>query len=179
MEQPRDLPRDRAELLERIHRSRSQLEHLINGLTPEQLTGPVDASGWTVKDHLVHLATWERSITFLLQGRPRHEGLGVNEAAYREADEDRINAVIHTRTRDLPLPDALAEWRAAHQQVLDTLNGLTDADLFKTYSQYLPDEPGEDSGAPVITWVVGNTVEHQDMHRVWIETILASNRAGA
>ncbi len=39
------------------------------------------------------------------------------------------------------------------------------------YSHYLPDEPGKDSGAPIIGWVIGNTNEHFDLHREWIENL--------
>lgn len=47
------------------------------------------------------------------------------------------------------------------------------ADLFRTYSYFQPDEPGEDSGRPIIAWIIGNTYEHYDEHRAWIEELIA------
>ena len=47
-----------------------------------------------------------------------------------------------------------------HPQI--RLSGLTDANLLKTYSYYQPDEPGEDSGSPIVGWITGNTYYHYD-----------------
>jgi hypothetical protein len=49
----------------------------VDRLSESQLTGTQDDQGWTVKDHLTHLAAWERSTISFLEGKPRHEGLGV------------------------------------------------------------------------------------------------------
>jgi hypothetical protein len=38
-----------------------------------------DGQGLTVKDHLIHLIFWERSVVFFLQGLPRHTGPGVEK----------------------------------------------------------------------------------------------------
>lgn len=171
MEQHYAMPRDKAELLERIGWSRAALEGAIDRLSETQLTAPRDQQGWSVKDHLAHLAAWERSLAYLLRGRPRHEGLGVDEAAYLEDDEDGLNAVIHEHNQARPLPEVLVAFRQSHEQVLDALAGLTDADLLKTYSHYLPDEPGQDSGEPILKRIVGNTEEHYAEHRRWIEAL--------
>ena len=53
-----------------------------------------------------------------------------------------------------------------------SLHALTDADLLKTYSHYQPDEPGEDSGSPIVGWITGNTYYHYDEHRVLIEALV-------
>ena len=56
--------------------------------------------------------------------------------------------------------------------MLTTLAGLSDEDLFKTYSYYQPDEPGDDSGDPILNWIMGNTYEHYAEHQAWIEALL-------
>jgi uncharacterized protein (TIGR03083 family) len=167
------LPRDKTDLLARIERSWAELERTIGRLGDAQLTGPRDGGGWAVKDHLAHLAAWERSMAYLLRGRPRHEGLGVDERTYLEGDEDEINDAIFRLGRDRPLPETLADWRETHRQLLATLAGLGDADLQKTYSDYLPDEPGEETGEPIVGRLAGNTYEHYDQHRGWIEALVA------
>ena len=53
-------------------------------------------------------------------------------------------------------------------------NRSSDADLRKTYSHYQPDEPGEDSGEPIMRWVAGNTYEHYAEHQEWIEALIKS-----
>jgi hypothetical protein len=168
-------PRDRRGLLRRIEAGRAELDAAIAALDERQLTEIRDAQGWAVKDHLAHLAAWERSIVFLLQGRPRHEGLGVDEAAFRASDSegfDRVNAIIQRQAAGQTLAETLTGFRAVHRELLATLDGLTDADLLRTYSSFAPDEPGEETGAPIIGWIVGNSYEHYEEHLGWIRALL-------
>ena len=55
-----------AELLSRTKLGWDSLQAYIKSLTPEQLTVPTDPAGWTVKDHLIHLAVWEDGIVAVL-----------------------------------------------------------------------------------------------------------------
>jgi len=160
-------------LLAELERTWTALNTAVNQLTTAQLTTPQDAQGWTVKDHLIHLAAWERSAVFFLQGRPRHEALGVDAAVYQGGDFDEINAAIYHQHKDLPLADALGQFRHTHQQLLARLEPLTDADLNKPYRHYLPDEPGEGDGPPAINVIYGNSAHHFAEHLAWIETLLA------
>lgn len=166
-----DFPRDKEALLTGIRQSRTALEATLDRLGPEQLAGPADAQGWSVKDHLAHLAAWERSMAYLLRGRPRHEGLGVPEETYLRAGVDEVNAAIHARTRDRSPDEALADFRDAHRELLAALEPLSYDDLLRPYSHYLPDEPGEETGEPVLTRLLGNTTEHYAEHLGWIEDL--------
>lgn len=166
-------PRSKSELERRLDASWSQLEQRIGEFDERQLTGPADAADWTAKDHLAHLAAWERSMVYLLQGQPRHEGLGVEEAIYLEGDDDAINAVIQSATRDLPLADVLAVLRSTHEQLRSLVAALSDEDLQKPYSHFLPDEPGEDSGDPILGRVSGNGDRHFAEHLGYIEVIVS------
>lgn len=170
-EQPQ--PRTKAELLERIGPSWDALQQLLARLSDRQLTASTGADGWSIKDYLVHLTVWERSVLFLLQSRPRYLALGVDEETYLTADEDAINQIIYERNRDRPLADVVAELRETHQEFLAALEQRNDADVLKTYSEYLPDEPGEETGEPIIYRLSGNTHKHYDAHRTWIEERLA------
>jgi hypothetical protein len=164
-------PRDKADLLARIDASWTALQGFIDGTDPMKLTESRDAEGWSVKDHLSHIAAWERSMLYLLQGRPRHEGLGVDEQLYLDGGFNEINAAIHDQTTDRSLDEALADLRWTHEQLLDQIDRLTDADLRQTYSHFLPDEPGDETGEPILGRLAGNTYEHYDEHRDWMESI--------
>ena len=107
----------KTELLSDIEQSWTRLDTTLNRLTESQLTAIQDAQGWTVKDHVIHLMRWERSVVFFLQGLPRHQGLGVEEAVYLKGPDDAINAVIYQQTRDVSVNEALAQFRATHQQL--------------------------------------------------------------
>lgn len=165
-------PRDKAELLSRMRRSRALLEETIGRLSEAQLTAPGPTDGWSVKDHLAHLTAWEQGIVALLQQRPRYPAMGLDEAAMQGADEQRINAMLYARSKDRPLAEVLTTFRASSRQMIEAVERLTDADLFRTYAYFQPNEPGEDRGRPIIAWIIGNTYAHYDEHRAWIEELI-------
>ena len=165
----------KAELMEQIDSTWTALQDALDRLDETQLSMVKDNAGWAVKDHILHLAAWERSVVFLLQSRPRHVGLGVDEALYRDGSYDEINAIIFKRGAELPVTEALARLRDVHAQMMALLEDLSEADLFKSYGHYLPDEGGE--GPPVINIVYGNTADHFAEHLDWMEA-LASRDGG-
>ena len=160
----------KSELLADIERTWAALNAALDRLTEEQMTTLRDTQGWTVKDHLVHLTAWERSVVFLLQGKPRHEGLGVDESVYSSSDFDQQNAVIQQRHKDVPLAEARRQFREAHGQLMALVGLLTDADLQKPYRHYLPDEADDDR--PLLAVVDGNSANHFAEHLEWIEALV-------
>lgn len=157
-----DLP-NKASLLETIHRRRAELEETIDSLTNDQLAA-APAGGWSIRDHLAHITAWEQSAIALLNKRPRHEGLGVSKDTYQGHDVDAVNQEIYNRNQQRPIEDVLADFRGSHQQLLAVLQKMSDEELRKPYSHFLPDEPGEETGDPVVEWVAGNTYEHYAEH---------------
>jgi len=151
-------PRDKAELMERIHREWDALERSIAGLSDAQMSAP-DAGGWSAKDNLAHLTAWEQ---FMLrrhvQGGPAHEAMQVDEATMAQAGEDGLNDIIFRRNRDRPVSEVLADARRSHQQVLDTLEQMSYADLTK------PRVFDDAQARPLIGWVIGDTYEHYREH---------------
>lgn len=164
-----DTPQNKAELIARIDRAWSDLEQAVAGWSDEQLTVPRDAAGWSAKDHLAHLAAWERSMLVLLRDRqPQHVGLGVDQALFESHDIDAINAAIYAQVRDQPLAEVETERQRVHQEMRALLEALPEVDLLKPYGYYV--EGGPDG--PVYAWVNGNTWDHFDMHRGWIEVLI-------
>src|SRR6476659_6259846 len=100
------MPRNKAELIERIESARAELERLIAPLSEEQLTRP-GPEGWSIKDHLAHLALWRKSLIALLAGRNRVEAIGLDPAGEGRQDIDAINARLYERERDRPLAEVL------------------------------------------------------------------------
>lgn len=166
-------PRDKADLLAQIEASWTRLQRFVDETDASRLTESRDAHGWSVKDHLIHLAAWERSNLYLLRGQPRHEGLGVDEHLYLHGGIDQINAAISEQTSDRSLDEALADLRGTHEQLLSQLDRLSNADLQRPYSHFLPDEPGSDSGEPILLQVAVGTYDHFEEHRPWMEAIVA------
>jgi len=63
-------------------------------------------------------------------------------------------------------------FRSAHRRMMETLEGLSDADLYRPYASYVLDR--EDvRQEPVIYWILGNTSEHFEEHRAYIQALAA------
>lgn len=157
------LPATKSELLERMGRSRAALEALIESVPDAMLTVP-GPDGWSIKDHLAHLATWEAGIVALLDRQPRYQAMGLEAAWVRGRDFTAINAAIDERNKQFSLADVRSMLTQVHDSLLATLALLTDEDLQRAYSFYQPDEPRDDSGEPIMKWVASNTYSHYDKH---------------
>ena len=158
------------ELLQQISDSRAALQHALDRLSEQQLTAVRDAQGWTVKDHLLHLAAWERSVTALLRDEPRCDGLGVEPAVYAAGDFDAINAAIYRHSADRSAREALAVFRADHEQLLQAMEGLSDSDLGIPVREF-PAGDAED-GRPLYRTILDNTAGHYAEHLPWIEALV-------
>lgn len=159
------------ELLQDIGRNWKSLHFLLSLLTEEQLTDVRDAQGWSAKDHVIHLVAWERSVVSYLQGKGRHEGLGVEESVYLQGGFDEINDVIYRQRMDLPLGEVMAQFDAVHQQLLALLEPLTDEDLQKPYIRKGAGETGDTNGSKIYDLIHGNSAGHYEEHETWIEAL--------
>ena len=166
----------KAELLREIDGAWSALNGALDKLTPEQMTEIRDPEGWAVKDHLAHMAAWERSVAVFLQGRPRYEGLGVSEELYERGDDDEINAAIQAARKDVPLEEALAELRGVHAQMMGVIETLNDDDMMKANSDFQPESAGERDERPVVGMIYSNTANHFREHQGWIESLVVGSR---
>jgi hypothetical protein len=161
----------KTELLAEIEEKWTDLKAVLDHLTETQLVELRDAQGWTVKDHVIHMTRWERSVVYFLQGKPRFQGLDVDEALYLHGTEDAINDAIFQKAHDLPLGNTFHQFRETHQQLLTLLKPLTDSDLHRHYRAFLPDEPGQGEGPEAIEVILGNTSGHYAEHQGWIAVL--------
>ena len=165
-------PRDQADLLERIQREWAALEQAIVGLSDEQMSTPGEG-GWTIKDHLAHLAAWEQfMLQHYLRGRPAHEVMQVDEATWKTLDENGMNDILYQRSQLCTVSEVLADRRRSHEQVVSTLEQTPFADLMKPH---YADDP---QARLLIGWVIGNTYEHYLEHRNYLKTLIEQNRLG-
>ncbi len=165
---------NKSELLAAIGRSWAALNTALDRLTESQMSTLQDDGGWTVKDHLIHIAYWEKWLVCLLQGQSCCETFGIDRDAYLTKDEDIINEAICQQTRNRSLAAALAEFQDTHQQVLSLLKSLPDDVLQKPCREQSPDD--ELAGdLTVSTAIIYNTVDHFADHLEWIEALVAND----
>jgi len=160
------VPKDKADLMERIQREWSALTQAMDKLSDEQMSVPGTGS-WSIKDNLAHLAAWEQFMLLVhLQGHPSHEAMQVDEATLERLDEDGLNAILYERNRHHSVADVVSDLYRSHEQVWAALEQMTYADLMK------PRYADDPEARPVIGWVIGNTYEHYQEHRRAIQAIV-------
>lgn len=159
----------KVELISRINTGWKQLQDYIATLNENQLTQPTDAAGWTVKDHLIHLAVWEDGMASLLQHQPRWERMGLPPESASSRDFDALNAKIQQANKGKSVAEVKQALADAHQHMLDALQPLDDADLYKNYNEYLVDPTRDDA---VIHWVSADTYDHYEQHIPWMDAIV-------
>lgn len=153
------LPLDKSESLARIPPARRALEDVVAPLGDAQLS--VSGNGdWTVRDHLSHIAAWERMVVAYLTSGNDHEVACVSTAVYAELSLDQINARLYELHRaDAPSAVA-AEFASAHRAIIKLIARLSDEDMARPY--------WDDDARPVIEKLTGDTYRHYLEHRRWI-----------
>jgi hypothetical protein len=165
---------DGALVLERVQRCWAALDEFLGGLTDAQM-GSAGPDGWTVKDHLAHIAAWNLSLAALLERRHRQAAMGLE--GFSTTDWDGQNEVLLARYRGLVADEVRALLLGSCLLVVDALRGLGDADLMHPYKEFQPHDQRTSfptSDHPVWLWVVGSTEMHVDEHLEYIRSITES-----
>ncbi|HEX2906953.1 MAG TPA: ClbS/DfsB family four-helix bundle protein [Phototrophicaceae bacterium] len=146
----------------------------IKTLDAAQLTTLTDAAGWTVKDHLAHLATWEDGTYGVLQSECHWERMGVSQEAWTSGGWDPTNAAIYQQHLAKSLAEVQQLLAANHQRLVEKIQTLTEADLQRPYNTY---QPGTTWEAPIVELIAASTYQHYAEHQPWIEAIAQGTAA--
>jgi hypothetical protein len=159
----------KTELLAAMRQGWDDLHAYLATLSEAQITQPADAAGWTVKDHVIHLAVWEGSLNAFLQKQSRPAYMGVDQATWQSGEVDRINAVIYQRHQDLSWAEVQQTFRRVHEELIGRIEALSEEDLQRPYHYYQPDSSATDAAASRISVA---TFRHYAKHIPWIKAIL-------
>jgi uncharacterized damage-inducible protein DinB len=152
---PDTRPETVVNLLALIARTRGALEAAVAQMSDDELTST--AGGWSAKDHLAHVAAWERRLLGEMQGDERAAHFGVDQATFN-GSTDELNALIYERHRDDPAATVRAEFQASGEAIHAAFASLSDADLMRPVR---PDDPAVDALIDLISW---DTYKHYPEH---------------
>lgn len=148
-------PIAKAALLDTIQTGYSQFETLLAPISEEQMTTPTVNGTWSIKDNIAHLTAWQGYLLNQLQGVI----LGQEPPQFMPglSTEDEINERVYQEHKDRPLAEVLATFRASYQQVLATIQAMSEETLNTPF-------PWSTKGNPVWPLIAGNTYGHYQEH---------------
>ena len=116
---------NREALLQHYREMRADLHAAIDGVSDELLSGRT-LDGWSVNDHLAHLAVWDD----VRASEVRRISAGY-ESAWRMNDEqdDLYNEITHDLRRELSAAQVRWELDASHQMLLDAIGAASERGL--------------------------------------------------
>ncbi len=138
---------DKNELIKHYEDMRAAMRTAIEGLTPEQLI-ETSLDGWSVKDHLLHLASWDD----IRASEVERISKGFESAWRMTPEQDEVfNEMAYLLRRDLSLDQAMSEFEDSRSRLLAAIGGANERALDPS----LYGEAGLKSG-------------HEEEHTAWI-----------
>ena len=139
---------DRDELLNHYRNSRTRLQAAIEGLSDEEMSEP-SLDGWSVKDHLFHIALWDD----IRASEVERISAGY-ESGWNMTDEndEGLNESAYAMRRELSAAQAKWEFETSRRKLLDAIGSSTPRGL-----------DGSLYGA------AGLRSGHEDQHAEWLE----------
>ena len=159
-----------ANLLSTMNLARGELEAFIAGTPPDRLVGP-RRDGWSIKDHLFHLATWDSYLIALLERQPRLPAVGIESDP--RGENDGVNAIFFERGKDLPLSHVLGLFRGNRGRIIEAIQKLNDTDLQRPVADLQPNDPSPLAGR-LRDWILPLTADHDRLHHRWMRELLAN-----
>ena len=112
---------DKDTMLQHYREMREELLAAIEGLSDDEMIDP-SLDGWSVKDHLAHLALWDD----IRAAEVVRISAGHDSAWHMTADQDaKYNDVGYAVRRDLSLRQVRWELEISRQRLLDAISSAT------------------------------------------------------
>ena len=111
-----DLDNERAEIIEHLRGCEAALLKALEGLTEDQMMQPT-IDGWSVRDHLTHLAFWHE----LRASEILRVTAGYQHAWPLTVDSQVVNDIVQPARSHFTLAQARWEYESAIKKVVDAV----------------------------------------------------------
>ena len=119
----------KTQLLTELRTEQAAWEALLDEIGEAHMTQPEVAGGWSIKDIVAHLTGWRRRSVRRFQALLSHAQDFSPPWPPELREDDEINAWIYESNRDRPLADILSDSREVFQQLVNTLDAFSEAEL--------------------------------------------------
>jgi len=161
------VPGNKSDLMSAIEREWNLLMDVVARLEQANKMTTPDEGGWSPKDNLAHLTEWTNFlIGYHLDRRPAHEVFSVSEDVTKGWNMEVINPVLFERNKDRSTKDVLRGLKQKYEELISNLESISFEDLLK------PRHADDPEKRPLLLWVLGDTTEHFEEHRLTIEKML-------
>lgn len=121
-------------ILEGLREQYEQWVTLLDGLDETQLTTPLEAGEWSIKDILAHLWAWQqrtiaRNEAAKVDREPIYPEWPADVNPDAEGSADTINAWIYATYHDQSWPAIYHKWRTGFQRFIDSAAEISERDM--------------------------------------------------
>lgn len=150
-------------ILESIKLERESLEEQLEGLSDEQMLLPTLEAGWSIKDILAHIVSWERLMVQWLEATMRGEVPVMLPPGLTWDDLDTWNDQMYEENKDLSVEEARSIFDSSYQIAFEKVTQFSEDDLVD------PQRFEWRNGRPLAVIVAANTYWHYKEHREQIQ----------
>jgi hypothetical protein len=118
----------RLEAIDTLEEGHRAVSALLERLTDERTVAPgtIGGGGWSAKDLLGHLASWEGHGLRAVREWRRGERPWVEDVFRSPNEVDRVNAEAAAATRAMPLEEVRGTAERTHRALIETIASMTD-----------------------------------------------------
>jgi len=158
-------PLSKGQIVAKIKSAHDALMRALSSLTDNQMTQPGVENGWSIKDIMAHITSWEVHLADQVQAVIKNTSPEIPPILDWE-DVHKRNADTYAANQHRPLGKVREEFNSRYTEMLLAINALDESDLYKP-------QPGMDPDAPPI-WesIAEETYEHYAEHLASIQTWL-------
>jgi hypothetical protein len=160
---------DKKSILKEMGTSYAALEEILTSLDKTQYFTEGVIPGWSIKDILAHIASWQHRLLGWLDAAVRNEEPAISGPNNVE-EMDALNAQFYDENKALPLDEVLTDFRTTHQHIMDIVRAMPEEDLMS------PNRFSWSKGEPLWQAIAGDTYEHYREHIEQIQEWLVKYR---
>lgn len=161
----------KTELLAKMQHGYTALEAFLAPLNVTQMTTPGVSGDWSIKDTLVHLATWQRRAARSLEAAQHNAQPQHDPPVESDEEMNQFNDATFVTNRARALSEVQQDFQASYQELVVRVKALREEDLFEAGRFAWMD------GSALWATVEGNTFGHYDEHITLIKAWLAQQSA--